>query len=238
MKSAALKKKREKIISRIVCSGVGIAACLAIAIFGIQSMTKDKADFPEGGKEAADQAGTVAYTASLSINPSVEFQIGGDGMTVAVVGTNDDGTALIEGIDFAGLSFENAAIVVVNRLIEENYITASTVQDNIMLSVSGGSQQKNMLEVMSSVIQSAASQYGLSLDTVKTDENQLEIILAGQPAEPAEGELPAVGENELPVSLAVEYNLTGFSHPIQRWKVLILRWKTAKIYFGPDSNEL
>ena len=181
---------------------------------------------PAGTSRPAETANSVAPTVApsepldgvfckvlLSINPSVEFQLDQDGLVIAVVGLNDDGKALINGIDFTGLSLENAAIIVVNRLIAENYINAAVVEDNIFLSVSGESGQVDVLSVMSSVIQSAAAQYALKLDTVKTEENQLKIVLAAAPDEPGENELPPADVDDLPVSLVLEFDLTGKKAP-------------------------
>ena len=111
----------------------------------------------------------------LSINPSVEFRLGDDDMVVEVAGLNEDGVALIEGIDFAGLSLENATIVVVNKLIEQGYISASMV-DDVYISVTG-STQPDTLEMMSTIIKTAASQYELAVDTVQTGESELQVVL-------------------------------------------------------------
>ena len=117
----------------------------------------------------------IACSIVLSINPSVEFRLGEDGFVVEVVGLNEDGKTLIEGVDFAGLSLENATIVVVNRLIEQGYISASMV-DDVYISVSG-TTQPDTLEMMSAIIQTAASQYELAVDTVQTGENELQVVL-------------------------------------------------------------
>ena len=92
-----------------------------------------------------------------------------------VVGLNEDGAALIEGIDFAGLSLENATIVVVDRLIEQGYINASMV-DDVFISVTG-STQPDTLAMMSTIIKTAASQYELVVDTAQTGENELQVVM-------------------------------------------------------------
>jgi len=138
------------------------------------------------------QAVSFAGRIVLSINPSVEFHLGEDGMVVEVVGLNDDGVALIEGIDFAGLSLENATIVVVNRLIEQGYISASMV-DDVYISVTG-STQPDTLAMMSTIIKTAASQYELAVDTVQTGDNELQVVL-GETDEPT----PTPGEEPTPM---------------------------------------
>lgn len=143
------------------------------------------------GVQTQSPAISIAGRITLSINPSVEFRLGEDGMVVEVVGLNNDGAALIEGIDFAGLSLENATIVVVNRLIEQGYISASMV-DDVYISVTG-STQPDTLDMMSTIIKTAASQYELAVDTVQTGDNELQVVL-GETDEP----IPTPGEEPAP----------------------------------------
>jgi hypothetical protein len=125
----------------------------------------------------------------LRINPSVEFRLVENGMVAEVAGLNEDGVALIEGIDFAGLSLENATIVVVNRLIEQGYISASMV-DDVYISVSGSSQP-DTLEMMSAIIKTAASQYALAVQTVQTGDNELQVVLGEADSDPPAAPEPA-----------------------------------------------
>jgi hypothetical protein len=161
---------------------------------------------------------TIVCRVQLSLNPSVEFQLAENLSVINVVGLNDDGTALIEGIDFYGLSFENATIIVVNRLISENYINASTIEDNIYLSVSGETGHKDVLAVMTNVLRIVAWRYDLSLDTVKTDDNQVKIVVANNAVETSASESTTepstTNTDKIPSTLhKLELTLTGKKYP-------------------------
>jgi hypothetical protein len=89
-----------------------------------------------------------------------------------------------------------------------------SIEKNIILSVSGNAGQMDLLEVMSAMIKAAASQYELNVDTVQTDEKQLEIILAnGQDdqtgTEADDNVLPEANPEDLPTYMEIEYKLTG-----------------------------
>lgn len=157
-----------------------------------------------------DEKTNSAYaTMLLRLNPEIEFRVDEDSMIIEVIGTNEDGIELIDGIDFSGFSFENATIIVVNKLIENNYITANSIDKNILLSVSGDGNPADMLEVMSMIIKSVAERYELNVDTVQTDDNQLEIVLAKGEQVPGENDLPIADPENLPTYMEIEYKLTG-----------------------------
>ncbi len=230
VKHAALKKKGTIYPRRSAYLGAALIACLVLALFGLSRLGVFLPG--AGGRETTPAApsGETVFIARLNINPGVEFRVDESGMILSVTGTNEDGAALIAGMDFTGLSFENATILVVNRLIEENYITASMVAEDILLSVSGGAGGEDLLTVMSSVIRSAASQYDLSVETREKEANQLELLLASKPEEPQEGELPAVKEEELPLSLQVEYDLTGRNAPYSEVNDVRLTLENGETY--------
>lgn len=125
---------------------------------------------------------------TLSINPSVEFRIDEEGFVIEVVGTNGDGIALVEGLDASGLSLENATILVVNRLIENGYITASAIDKEITLTIDNGAYEIDTLGVMSSVIKTAASAYEIDVDVIEVqDQNGVNIVLSGTDEENGTG---------------------------------------------------
>jgi len=147
----------------------------------------------------------------LSINPEIEFCVDGEDRIISVSGTNEDGAELISGIDFTGYSFENAAITVVNKLIENNYISANEIEKTITLTLSGENKRTSLIDDMSKIIKAAASSYGINIDTNQRAEDALEIILTNQIEEPFYGETalrPADPEN-LPDYMQIEYKLTG-----------------------------
>ncbi len=184
-----IRRKRVRVL-RVACAAA-LAAAAALAVLFIvytpntmqplAAATPAVIAVPSAATSAAcpaqDTSDTsfIAGSVVLSINPSVEIKLGEDGYVVEAAGLNEDGIALIEGIDFAGLSLENATIVVVNRLIERGYISASMV-DDVYISVSG-STQPDTLSMMSEIIKTAASQYELPVDTVQTNDNELQVVL-------------------------------------------------------------
>lgn len=157
--------------------------------------------------EVIDPAKNIVCRITLDINPSIEFQLGEDNLVIDVIGLNDDGYSLIKDIDFEGLTLENATIIVVNRLIAENYIHASMIDDDILLSVDGESVQADTLDIMTTIIKSAASQYELSIDTKQIEQNQLQIVLAEDKGNNNGGEfqLPPVDYDSLSTILRLEY---------------------------------
>ncbi len=155
----------------------GIAAALGAVVLAA-FFCIGPAPAEPGDTQAVTQAAEpdpIVCRVVLRINPSVEFQLGEDGLVLDVLGLNEDGAALIEGIDFSGLSLENATIIVVNQLIAQNYISASAA-DDVYLSVDG-TAQPDTLEMMRTIIQTAASQYELSVDTVQTNDTTLQVVL-------------------------------------------------------------
>lgn len=201
MQTASRKKAKGGRIRKFGYAAVGVAACLTLIFLMAPGLLGRFGATPSPTGEPAD---TVFCRVILSMNPSVEFGLDEDGLVLDVAGLNEDGAALIAGIDFAGLSLENATIVVVNRLIAENYISASLVHNDILLSVSGASVQPDTLDIMSAIIRSAASQYALSVDAVPTGENELQIVLAGD-ADPAGAKLPPADAADLSTVLRLVY---------------------------------
>ena len=222
--AARMNTKRKIRVARLLpISACVIVAIVVVLMIGKSEIKKTQIKETNNIKHAQtamnenqniENKKTVQATVLLSLNPAVEFQVDADAMIISVTGTNEDGVALIEGIDFTGFSFENATIVVVNKLIEKNYILASSIEKNILLSVSGETDHMNLLEVMSATIKAAAAQYEMNVDTVQTDAKQLEIILANAQDGPEDeasddNKLPESNPQELPTHMEIEYKLTG-----------------------------
>lgn len=151
----------------------------------------------------------AASTLLLRVNPEIEFMLDKDGMAVGVTGVDEDGARLIEGIDFCGYTFENAAIVVVNRLIEQNYITVADIEKRIVLSVAGENRDGELIRQMSDIISAAAGPYELNVETVQGGDNSLEILLVDAEMPLVDGALPFADPAELPVKMEIEFELTG-----------------------------
>ena len=154
-------------------------------------------------------------TVVLSINPSIEFQIDADEMIVSVTGRNADGEALIGDIDFTGYTYENAVVMVVNRLIMNGYISAAAVDERIQLSVVSENGDLNVLDTMQAAIQTVSSQFQIKLEAVQDEETkQIELILQPQNEEQEEEaheeEPAATAKPEANGTLVIEYDLTGY----------------------------
>ena len=152
-------------------------------------------------------------TVVLSINPSIEFQIDADEMIVSVTGRNADGEALIGDIDFTGYTYENAVVMVVNRLIMNGYISAAAVDERIQLSVVSENGDLNVLDTMQAAIQTVSSQFQIKLEAVQDEETkQIELILQPRGVEQGvqEEEPAATAKPEANGTLVIEYDLTGY----------------------------
>lgn len=151
----------------------------------------------------------------LSINPQIEFTVDEADMIISVVGKNEDGAALLEGIDFTGYSFRNAATVVVNKLIENNYISVLDVEKTITLSLGGENRRENLMEDMSAILSAAAQSYELSVEVQNTTENELQILLAQNQEDVVnENALPEADPAEMPEYMKIVFELTGkVNHP-------------------------
>lgn len=199
MMARVLKQNNKKRYSRrkawkaALAAAVAAAMILAVALpltLGGNTATDDiaaEADrTPVQTQEAVPPVATNAPNAVvcrvvMDINPSVEFQLGEDGLIIDVVGLNEDGVALVEGIAFEGMTLENATIMVVNQLILQGYITAAEIEQEINISLTGGDMTLDALSVMSGIIETAADGHNIAVDVIADkQEGGLQIMLEGQ----------------------------------------------------------
>lgn len=108
---------------------VGIAAALAIvacaAAIGISNrglITK-----PISSK------GDINATICLDVNPSVEIAVDKSETVVDVTADNKDGESIINGQDFKGDSLSDTVETLVNRMVDEDYI--SNLKNSVLVSV-------------------------------------------------------------------------------------------------------
>jgi len=217
MKKAAQKTKRKWIVA---AAAVFVAVCIGATSILLSSPT-DIPEKPTPEVVVPDQpaesvpADSIAPVQNLSvlllsINPQIEFTVDESDMIISVIGKNEDGAALIEGIDFTGYSFQNAAIIVVNKLIENNYISVLDVEKTITLSLSGENRRENLMEEMSAILSAAAQSYELNVEVQNTTENELQILLAQNQEEVVdENALPEADPEEMPEYMKVVFELTG-----------------------------
>ena len=200
-----------KYITSIATAAAAICVLLvAVTMPGLSQSPKSTAAIPPVSSEQNTVIETVGTKVLLSINPKIEFNVDASAMIISVSGKNEDGAALIDGIDFSGFSFENPTILVVNKLIEKGYISVASVDEHIYLSVSGEENDADLLEVMSATIKAAASEYEIKVDAVKKDETEVQIVLAEDDSrELDENALPDADPVALPAYMEIEYELTG-----------------------------
>ena len=165
----------------------------------------------------------------LSMNPDVEIRLDADGVVTEVVGLNDDGIALVDGIEFAGMSLENATIMVVNQLILQEYITAAEIQEEINISLASDNMTLDTLSVMTDIIKTAAAEQNIAVDvSTNAEANTLQIVLEGQGSqdilpdlEPSEDDVELPPEEDKPIGLDVEFVMEGGTHSAYVEDVLI-----------------
>lgn len=168
---------------------------------------------------------------TLSFNPSVEFRIDEEGFVIEVVGTNEDGIALVEGMDASGLSLENATILVVNRLIKEGYINDSRIVREINLSIKSGEYEIDILDAMSDVIKTVANAFEIDVDVLKAEgENSVSIVLAANNSAPDEAS-PQPSQND--------GALADVMPPEQTWTILFdyENGEPGNIWLSGDGSE-
>ena len=126
------------------------------------------------------QGPKVVSTVVMSLNPVVKFGLDENSNVVEVQGMDEDGERLVEGIEFAGLSFENAAIVVVNQLLLNDYISSGVSQAQITVSLDSEQAGMDTLDVLTDTIKTAAVQHKIDVDVSPSQETkELSIVLTG-----------------------------------------------------------
>ena len=191
MLSAILAAKHRPVRRRAWMAAAVVAAAVVLAIvlpLALGNRSNDSAGDSVAASEtmrpeAAQGPKAQDYTTAivLSLNPEVEFRLDADGGVTEVVGRNDDGVALVDSIDFAGMSLENATIMVVNQLILQGYITAAEIQEEINISLASDTMTLDTLSVMTDIIKTAAAEQNIAVDVIQdADTNSLQIVLEGE----------------------------------------------------------
>ena len=170
-----------------------LAACfIAAAVFMLPGVIAPKQnpaemvimDRPQEGQTDTatlkTQGPQVVSTVVMSINPVVKFGLDEDSNVVEVKGMDEDGERLLAGIDFTGLSFENAAIVVVNQLLLNDYINSGVSEAQITVSLDSKQAGMDTLDVLTDTITTAAVQHKIDVNVTPSKETkELSIVLTG-----------------------------------------------------------
>ena len=184
----ALRKKMFTIAAPALAACVIAAAVLVLP--GVIAPEKQQGDMIviDRPQESANDAvmltqdsPKVVSTVVLSLNPVVKFGLDENGYVVQVEGLDADGERLLDGIDFTGLSFENASIVVVNQLLLNDYINSGVSQAQITVSLDSETAGMDTLGVLTNTITTAAVQHKIDVSVTQSDEaKELSIVLTGE----------------------------------------------------------
>ncbi len=190
-------------VTVMVIVALAIGLPLALLHNGGESVESRVAMSPSAPPEAtqavalAEDTRNYATAIVMSLNPDVEIRLDADGVVTEVVGLNEDGVALIDGIDFAGMSLENATIMVVNQLILQEYITAAEIQEEINISLASDTVTLDTLSVMTGIIKAAAAEQNIAVDVIEdTEANTLQIVLEGEGGPDVWPELPPTDDGD------------------------------------------
>lgn len=130
---------KKKIISAL------LIAVLVVSAVAVCVSCKDEETAPERTRMTVD------------INPSVEFMLDSDAKVVSVTALNDDGSIIIAGEAFVGMSAEEAAKLVVSLSVETGYI----IDNDVNITVSGDT---TFAENLRKNVETVAKDYLASVD--------------------------------------------------------------------------
>ncbi len=120
----AEKTKRRPIFKYIA----GMAAALAIVVCAALAI---------GNKGLAAKpisaSGDINARICLDVNPSVEIAVDKSETVIDVTAGNEDGEKIIDGMDFKGDGLDDTVMTLVNRMVDENYI--SNLKNSVLVSV-------------------------------------------------------------------------------------------------------
>jgi hypothetical protein len=206
--------RKRGVLWALVVAVAALAVVVPLALWGtddngaVNGVAADQTPPVDTGQVSPDGENKGYATAiRLSLNPDIEIRLDAEDIVTEVVGMNEDGTALIEGIDFAGMSLQNATIMVVNQLILQGYITAAEVQEEINISLSSDTMTLDTLSIMTNIIESAAAEHNIAVDVIQdADANTLQIVLEGEGAPDIWPDLPP---EQNTIGLEMEFMMAG-----------------------------
>ena len=107
-----------------IAAALAIVACAALAI-GISNRGLTA--------KPISSDGDINATICLDVNPSVEIAVDKSETVVDVTADNEDGESIINGRDFKGDSLSDTVTTLVNRMVDEDYI--SSIKNSVLVSV-------------------------------------------------------------------------------------------------------
>ena len=178
----------KRIVAVILTLAMGIASLAVLTSCGTQ---EPKA--PEG---------TVTRM-QVDINPSIELMVDDENKVVSVTALNDDGSVLIAGEAFVGLTAEEAVELVVSLATETGYIVKGSVsvgENEVKISVSGNSAYaKKLKENAQKKAENFLKESGITATVTVVEGMKMEALraLASKTSGVTEEEIAAMSENDL-----------------------------------------
>ncbi|MEG2597524.1 MAG: hypothetical protein RR977_03765, partial [Oscillospiraceae bacterium] len=111
---------------------------------------------------------------ALDVNPSIEMQTNRLGRVVSMVGVNEDARTLLTDYRASGQKLDKVLEQIVNRMVENGYVSAEKMNDILVTSVKGAMSDKDLLQI-SEKIQQELAKHQLSgeivTQTITLDKN-------------------------------------------------------------------
>ena len=104
-----------------------VAACLALVLVG-------------GGGAYYHQVNAVASVVSLDVNPSIELKVNQKEKVLSATPMNEDGAALLEGMDLKGTQADVAMYAIIGSLLQHGYV--DELANSILITVEDEDTQR------------------------------------------------------------------------------------------------
>lgn len=117
-----------------------LAACFVavlLAVFGLF-----------GGETPAEPAKTGVSYLTIDVNPSVRFEVE-NGKVTGCVAVNDDAQPILQDLELAGKTPQEAVSLVIAALIEQGYLAQAEQSPVLLVAAYGGEQPEVLLETAS-----------------------------------------------------------------------------------------
>ena len=159
-------------------SGVaGLAACLCLVFFGYY------------------QPNFTPYGAlRIQINPDVELTLSRTDRVLELEGLNEDGQALIEGYDYQGKDRENVTGALVERAIDQGYLSGGETVSITVTSSDADWQAREEQEVRDDLEERYGETIVIQIGSAPTEPPVTEVVIPVTPATP-EPAPPAVPDD-------------------------------------------
>ncbi|MBE6699319.1 MAG: hypothetical protein E7584_03645 [Ruminococcaceae bacterium] len=153
------------------------ALCFSLVSCNFFSGNKNKTEETSSNQQVnTPVVGEAKTFITLDINPSVELTVDANGVVASVYGANEDGQILLygEAEKVIGLSYEEAVKYITKLAADLDYLTVDTEKIRAFVTSVEAKDVAAIEEKLSTSIQSAAQEKGITVSV--TDEESLELI--------------------------------------------------------------